>query len=304
MYVKKMNLNKIKNAIIIVLFLFLVTFSISWFLEKDQDVIGEKIIVLPLEGTITSGGSTDLFGGSSLSSLTFAEKIREINAASNVKGVIIEINSGGGSVIGSEEIADAIKELNKTKYAVIREVGASGAYWVASATDKIYASPMSITGSVGVIGSYLEFSGLFDKYGVGYERLVGGEYKDIGSPFKKLSLEEEKIMQKKIDIIHEYFIEEVAKNRELDVDVVRSLADGQFYLGIEAKDLGLIDEFVDTNKAKKDMEEIIGEYKLERIEEKKSILDFFKLTSYYLGKGIGSELVNNIELKNKMDIIV
>src|SRR3989344_4404084 len=247
-----MNLNKIKNAIIIVLFLFLVTFSISWFLEKDQDVIGEKIIVLPLEGTITSGGSTDLFGGSSLSSLTFAEKIREINAASNVKGVIIEINSGGGSVIGSEEIADAIKELNKTKYAVIREVGASGAYWVASATDKIYASPMSITGSVGVIGSYLEFSGLFDKYGVGYERLVGGEYKDIGSPFKKLSLEEEKIMQKK----------------------------------------------------KKDMEEIIGEYKLERIEEKKSILDFFKLTSYYLGKGIGSELVNNIELKNKMDIIV
>src|SRR3989344_5530558 len=145
-----MNLNKIKNAIIIVLFLFLVTFSISWFLEKDQDVIGEKIIVLPLEGTITSGGSTDLFGGSSLSSLTFAEKI---------------------------------KELNKTKYAVIREVGASGAYWVASATDKIYASPMSITGSVGVIGSYLEFSGLFDKYGVGYERLVGGEYKDIGSPF-------------------------------------------------------------------------------------------------------------------------
>ncbi|MBS3160033.1 signal peptide peptidase SppA [Candidatus Woesearchaeota archaeon] len=299
-----MNLNKIKNAIIIVLFLFLVTFSISWFLEKDQDVIGEKIIVLPLEGTITSGGSTDLFGGSSLSSLTFAEKIREINAASNVKGVIIEINSGGGSVIGSEEIADAIKELNKTKYAVIREVGASGAYWVASATDKIYASPMSITGSVGVIGSYLEFSGLFDKYGVGYERLVGGEYKDIGSPFKKLSLEEEKIMQKKIDIIHEYFIEEVAKNRELDVDVVRSLADGQFYLGIEAKDLGLIDEFGDTNKAKKDMEEIIGEYKLERIEEKKSILDFFKLTSYYLGKGIGSELVNNIELKNKMDIIV
>ena len=299
-----MNLNKIKNAIIIVLFLFLVTFSISWFLEKDQDVIGEKIIVLPLEGTITSGGSTDLFGGSSLSSLTFAEKIREINAASNVKGVIIEINSGGGSVIGSEEIADAIKELNKTKYAVIREVVASGAYWVASATDKIYASPMSITGSVGVIGSYLEFSGLFDKYGVGYERLVGGEYKDIGSPFKKLSLEEEKIMQKKIDIIHEYFIEEVAKNRELDVDVVRSLADGQFYLGIEAKDLGLIDEFGDTNKAKKDMEEIIGEYKLERIEEKKSILDFFKLTSYYLGKGIGSELVNNIELKNKMDIVV
>ena len=75
-----MNLNKIKNAIIIVLFLFLVTFSISWFLEKDQDVIGEKIIVLPLEGTITSGGSTDLFGGSSLSSLTFAEKIREINS--------------------------------------------------------------------------------------------------------------------------------------------------------------------------------------------------------------------------------
>src|SRR3990167_9078154 len=219
-----MNINKIKNAIIIVLFLFLVTFSISWFLEKDQHVIGEKIIVLPLEGTITSGGSTDLFGGSSLSSLTFAEKIREINAASNVKGVIIEINSGG------------------------------------------------------VSGSYLEFSGLFDKYGVGYERLVGGEYKDIGSPFKKLSLEEEKIMQKKIDIIHEYFIEEVAKNRELDVDVVRSLADGQFYLGIEAKDLGLIDEFGDTNKAKKDMEEIIGEYKLERIEEKKSILDFFKLT--------------------------
>ena len=94
----------------------------------------------------------------------------------------------------------------------------------------------------------------------------------------------------------------IVKIRDIE-DRQRNLKDRTFLIGqnlIEIREK-TVEEMLEI---KKDMEEIIGEYKLERIEEKKSILDFFKLTSYYLGKGIGSELVNNIELKNKMDIIV
>ena len=120
-----------------------------------------------------------------------------------IKGVIFKINSPGGSVVGSKEIGNAIKKLGKPSVAVIREVGASGAYWVASSADVIIADELSITGSIGVISSYLQFSKIMEEYGITYERLVGGEHKDMGVPYKQLSKEEQIIMQKKINIIPE-----------------------------------------------------------------------------------------------------
>ena len=185
--------------------------------------------------------STGIFGGQTSEGVL--QDIKDAGKDSTVKGIILEINSPGGAVVASQEIADAVKSLNKTKYAVIREVGASGGYWIASATDKIIASPMSITGSIGVIGSYLEFSGLFEKYGIGYERLVSGDKKDIGTPYRDLTSEEKTLMENKLRIVHEYFIKQVAMNRHMEIEDVRKVATGEFYLGSEAKELGLIDEF-------------------------------------------------------------
>ncbi len=101
---------------------------------------------------------------------------------------------------------------------------------------------MAITGSIGVIGSYLEIDKLLDDYNVTYRRLVAGKHKDMGSPFKEMTYEEEGIMQDALDSIHNYFIQAVAENRELDVEKVRKIATGRFMIGAEAKDLGLVDE--------------------------------------------------------------
>src|SRR3989344_7935467 len=114
-----------------------------------------KIAVIKIDGPI--GTSSRYFDDNSLSPETIVKFIEKANEDKSVKGIILDINSPGGSVVGSEEIKNAVKGISKPKVALIRDVGASGAYWVASAADKIIADPMSITGSIGVLGSYVEF---------------------------------------------------------------------------------------------------------------------------------------------------
>ena len=196
-------------------------------------------------------------------------------------------------MVASKEIADALKRVNKTKIAVIREIGTSGAYWIAASADSIVANPLSITGSVGVSSSYLQFSKLFEKYGVGYERLVAGKYKDTGTPFRELTPEERELLEKKMKIVHEEFLEDVKKQRGLSESVVDEIAEGEFYLGREAKELGLVDYLGDREFAVELMKEElnISMPKLVKFKKKESLLSMLaKMSSYYFGKGIASEL--------------
>ena len=136
-----------------------------------------------------------------------------------------------------------------------------------------------------------------DKYGVGYERLVAGENKDIGIPYRKLSKEEEKIIQAKLDKVHDYFITAVAENRNLSEEKVRKLATGEFYLGSEALELGLVDELGGTDeveeyiKKKYDLKEI--EYV--KYEEETGLFELltgvFTDFSFQVGRGFGSILL-------------
>src|SRR3989338_10903883 len=130
--------------VILLVLLYLVSLVVAFFaFNNNSKSFGDKIMIVPLEGAITTSGNGDLFGGSSgISSTEVVKLINDLNKDESVKGVVFEINSPGGTVVASQEIGDAIKKLNKTNYAVIREVGASGGYWIASATDKIYSSPM------------------------------------------------------------------------------------------------------------------------------------------------------------------
>lgn len=220
-----------------------------------------------------------------------------------IKAILFEINSPGGSAVASKEIADEITRvstsLNKTTIAVIREIGTSGAYWIASSTDLIIASPLSITGSIGVISSYLEFNKLFDKYGINYRRLVAGRYKDIGSPFRNLTDEEQKILQAQLDSVHEYFIKEIAKNRNMSLDDVRKVADGLFYLGEEAQKLGLVDILGDKETAKELLKETLNLPDVQIVEYKKpkgfidALFKSFSQQSFNVGEGIGKSLVDS-----------
>src|SRR3989344_5153493 len=297
-------MNKWVGAFGFVLILFVIaTIFASLFLDS-KIISQDSIVILPLHGVITTDGDGSSFikGESGISSTETSKKIKELKEDDLVKGVIFDIDSPGGAVVPSQEIADAIKDLDKPKYAVIRSAGASGGYWIASATDKIFASELSITGSIGVIGSYLEFSELFEKYGIDYERFVSGKYKDMGSPYKDLSDEERNLMQKKINLIHEYFVKEVAENRRMDIDKIKKLATGEFYLGLEAKELGLIDEFGDKTKAVDEMKKQLNVTDINIVEEKREISLFELLGSlgaYHFGRGFAAELVKfDIENKN------
>ena len=179
-----------------------------------------KIAVIPINGLITSGDMVSPGSGflyeNTITSGGIINFIEAANKDKNIKGVILNINSPGGTVVGSKEIVDAIKKVDKPVVALIRDVGASGAYWVASATDLIIADPLSVTGSIGVFGGYLEFSDLMSKYGVEFHSIKSGKYKDLGNQFVNLTEEGERILQGKLGIIHDYFLEDVNKNRKRD----------------------------------------------------------------------------------------
>ena len=252
--------------------------------------------LIPLEGAITGNGAQG-FGASSISSKEIVSFIEDADSNPQIEVLLLEINSPGGSAVASDEIATAVANAEKPVVAYIREAGASGAYWVASATDHIIANRMSITGSIGVLSSYLEFSGLMEKYGVGYEQLIAGERKDLGAPYKKLSDQERKIMQQKLDQIHAFFIEEVAVNRNLEVSQVQKIATGEFFLGVEALELGLVDQLGGKDEAEQYIQKNYGleDIVYIRYEHQSGIFDILGgvISTFFfnVGEGIGSMLV-------------
>lgn len=270
--------------------LFIVIPVISFFFSRN--VLG-NVAKIPIQGLITGDGQSYL-GRNTVSSATIVEFIQEAEGNPQIKVILLEINSPGGSAVASDEIATAVKPAQKPVIALIRETGASGAYWIASAADYIIANRMSITGSIGVLSSYLEFSGLMKEYGVNYERLVAGKYKDLGSPFTPLTEEERQILQKKLDKIHNFFIEEIAANRRLNKATVQELATGEFFLGVEAQQLGLIDEVGDLSTVEEHLKQNYGLTTIEYVvyEKKPGLLDLLSSVaedfSFSLGQGLGA----------------
>jgi protease-4 len=237
-FIRRISIGRIVSILLTLILIFVL---ISFFGLIAALVVGPQpsgnIAVIHIKGIIRADGY-----GSSTSAIETVELIRKAEENEEVKAILLDINSGGGSAVGSDEIAQAVKAAEKPTVAVIREAGASGAYWVASAADKIYANRMSITGSIGVIAAYLEFARLIEDYNITYRRLVSGQYKDMGSPFKELTGEEEQKFQQMIDRIRNYFVDAVAENRGMTRAEIENIATGEIMLGVEAKSIGLVDE--------------------------------------------------------------
>jgi protease-4 len=162
-----------------------------------------------------------------------------------IKAVILEVDSYGGTPVAGEEIANALKRLDKPSVAFIRQSGASAAYWAASGAGYIIASANSDIGSIGVTSSYLDNVGQNTKDGNNYIQLSSGKYKDAGDPDRPLTDEEKAIFMRDLKIVHKNFIEAVATNRKLSIPEVEKIADGSTVLGARAKELKLIDEIGD-----------------------------------------------------------
>jgi len=175
--------------------------------------------------------------------------INDIQNDDSMEGVIVEIDSPGGSPFASEEIMNALKGIDKPTVAVIRERAISGAYLIASATDRIFASEFSDIGGIGVTMSYLDYSRQNEQDGITYQQISSGKFKDSGDPDKPLTHEEYEYFMRDAKIMHEALVRIVVTNRNLDVEKVVELTDGSSMLGEMARENGLIDEIGDSNSA-------------------------------------------------------
>ena len=164
-------------------------------IASDSEPTTGNVAVIPIKGVIMIDSEDSLFATSVASSTDIVKLIEKAESDPSIEAIVFDINSPGGAPVASAEIARAIAEAEKPTVAVIREVGASGAYWAASAADHIIANEVSITGSIGVLASYLEYGDLLAEYNVSYTRFVSGEHKDMGSPYREMTNEEEEIYQ-------------------------------------------------------------------------------------------------------------
>lgn len=290
--------SKVMVVVSVIVLIYIISTLLSSAIDLDAS---DKIAIIPITGIITPTETTFTFQQRTTTPSTIIEFLKTAEANSRVKGIILEINSPGGTVVASKEIADAVKQSSKPVTALIKDLGTSGAYWIASAADIIVADPLSITGSIGVTSSYLEFSKLFEEYGVTYESLTAGKYKDIGSPYKELTQEERTIIQKKLGKIHEAFIKEIAANRKIPEEDVRALATGVYYLGEEAKELGLVDYLGNKDLAVSLTKEAssIKEANLITYKKERTILDILSslsMSSFYsFGVGMGEAKLHELQ---------
>ncbi len=219
--------------------------------SSSKLAFGEKIGVIPIEGPISNAQPV-------ISQLVRFTKDRSI------KAIILRINSPGGGVGPSQEIYREVIKTRRRKRVVasMGAVAASGGYYIAAAANKIVANPGTITGSIGVIMEFVRMEELLNKIGISFEVLKSGEFKDIGSPHRKLTKREKKLLQDLIMDIQDQFVNAVAKGRNLPLEKIKKIADGRIFSGAQAKELGLVDKlgnFRDAVEVAKDLAHIKGE---------------------------------------------
>ena len=177
----------------------------------------------------------------------------------NIKAILLDIDSTGGTGAAGEEIAKAVRGFGKPTVAVIHTSGLSAAYLIAAASERVYALEGSIVGSIGTTLSFLNQAEKNKKEGIKFEQLSSGPYKDMFSPDKPLTEAERALIQREVTLATDLFIRLVSEYRHLSADKVKSLADGSAVLGQEALENGLIDTIGTRADAVKYIEEKIGE---------------------------------------------
>ena len=208
----------------------LVIMSMLLTLSVSTPEFGEKVGVIEIEGMISDA-------------LPVIKDLQYFRDHELVKAIIIRINSPGGGVAPSQEIYREIQKTKKIKTVIVSmgTVAASGGYYIASAANAIVASPGTITGSIGVIMGFTNLEKLFQKIGLSTSVVKSGNLKDMGSPTRPMTSEEKEFLQKFVTEIHEQFINDISKGRNIDIEKIRSIADGRILTGEQAKKLNLID---------------------------------------------------------------
>jgi len=217
--------------------------------EAGFSGFGDRIGVVDLDGVI-------------LSPQPVVGQLKKFGDDSSIKAIILHVNSPGGGVAASEEIYREVKRLreekNKRVVVSIESVGASGAFYVASASNKIYADQGSIVGSIGVIAQWMNYGDLLKWAKLKDVVIKTGEFKDTGNPARDLTPAEQAYMQSLIDNMFGQFVKAVADGRGLKFEDVKTIANGKVWTGEQAKSMKLIDEVGDFEAAVKDTAKAVG----------------------------------------------
>jgi protease IV len=247
-----------------IIFFIAILIGASIMTDADRDTssyselfdFGNKIGVITIEGTIS--GSDDIL-----------KQIKRFRKRSSIKAIVLRINSPGGTVAPAQEI---YREIIRTKakkpvVASMETVAASAAYYISSSADSIVCSQGTITGSIGVIMMLPDIHKIIEKIGADVNVIKAGKFKDIGSSFRSMSPEERNVLETFAQEIHEQFISDVAEGRKgkIEKEDLRNIADGRFFTGERAKDLGLVDQignFYDAVKLAADLGKIKTEPEL------------------------------------------
>jgi len=200
---------------------------------RTQFAFSDRIQVVDIEGELVESRS-------------IIDQLKRYEDSNSIKAILLNIDSPGGGVAVSQEIYSEIKRLreknDKIVVAYLSSTGASGAYYVACAANKIVANPGTIVGSIGVIAEWVNYADLMEWAKLKDIVFKTGEFKDTGSGTRALTENEKKYFQGLIDDMYVQFVEAVASGRKLDLQEVRSMADGRVFTGRDAKTRKLIDD--------------------------------------------------------------
>lgn len=236
---------------------------------------GDTVAVIKAHGVIVSGETPGGFGGQSMVySRTLADRVEQLTDNPRVAAIVLDVNSPGGGVVASAHIYEALVECPKPVVATMGDTAASGGYYISAGTDYIFARPATLTGSIGVIMSFINADELAEKLGVTQVVIKSGEFKDTGSWHRPLREEERELLQAFVDEAYNGFVQVVVKGRGLSEEHVRRYADGRIFSGSRAVELGFVDATGDLEDAidrAAELGEIRGEPEILRFEEEPSL---------------------------------
>jgi protease-4 len=222
-----------------VLALFVFTVWLLLTVSDDGLPGGAKVAVVEVQGVIGVGADRGL------DTEAIIRTLGEYRDDPAVRAVVLRIDSPGGVVAPTQEIFTAVRRLREAKKPVVASLGsvaASGGYYVAVSADRIFASPGTLTGSIGVVMQLANVEGLLKKVGVEYVVVKAGAYKDVGNFARAMTPEERRILQALLDDVYDQFISAVAEGRGLDPQAVRAFAEGRIYSGRQAHGLKMVDD--------------------------------------------------------------
>ncbi len=219
---------------------------------KNAPISGKGIVLLNVDGIIQFNSPGNIFSAGDSGVGYLIEKINQYAEEKNVKGMILRINSPGGTIGAVQELYNAIINFRKKKKYVIAsmaDIATSGGYYIAAACDTIFANPGTITGSIGVIIYSPSLKGLYNKIGISYNVFKSGKHKDILASHRDVTPEEKRILQSVVDEAYKQFCDDVKSCRKIKDSTLKTYADGRIFTGSQAKRINFIDELGDLNTA-------------------------------------------------------